>query len=126
MPETRLTRVGLAFGATAYCRPWHPGFPVHSGSGAIQGWTFDLMRRTNGFRPSPGSMGQFLGRVGEGPHQTHQTRALVLFLINGGETGMSIRKMVIHWCIEKACIGRGAVVMTLINCPGRGEIAEVV
>src|SRR5207253_70712 len=109
MPETRLTRVGLAFGAEAYCRPWHPGFPVHSGSGAIQGWTLDLMRRTNGFRPSPGRWGSSSGELGKA--RTRRIRhALVLFLINGGETGMSIRKMVVQWCIEKACIGRGAVV----------------
>ena len=46
------TRVGLAIGADGAVQGVTSWLPVHCGSGAIQGWTLDVMRRrANGFRP---------------------------------------------------------------------------
>jgi len=48
----RRTRVGLAIGADGAVQGVTSWLPVHSGSGAVEGWTLDLMRRrTDGFRP---------------------------------------------------------------------------
>jgi lysylphosphatidylglycerol synthetase-like protein (DUF2156 family) len=46
------TRVGIAFGADGSVQGVTSWLPVHSGHGAVEGWTLDLMRRrTEGFRP---------------------------------------------------------------------------
>jgi lysylphosphatidylglycerol synthetase-like protein (DUF2156 family) len=46
------TRVGLAIGADGAVQGVTSWLPVHCGSGQIQGWTLDVMRRrANGFRP---------------------------------------------------------------------------
>jgi lysylphosphatidylglycerol synthetase-like protein (DUF2156 family) len=46
------TRVGLALGADGSVQGVTSWLPVHSGGGAVEGWTLDLMRRrTNGFKP---------------------------------------------------------------------------
>jgi lysylphosphatidylglycerol synthetase-like protein (DUF2156 family) len=46
------TRVGLAIGADGAVQGVTSWLPVHNGSGEVDGWTLDLMRRrTEGFKP---------------------------------------------------------------------------